>query len=63
MKKIPEILLRGDFVKELANELKADKEKAKVSGLPTRPVTAMRNFCLECVGGGGRKEASKLVIN
>lgn len=45
----------------LVNELKVDKKKAKASGLPNKPVSAIRQFCIECVGDGGRKRASKLV--
>lgn len=48
-------------MKGLANEMNADKEKAKASGLPNKPVSAIRQFCIECVGGGGRKRASKMV--
>ena len=48
-------------MKKMENEVNADKEKAKASGLPNKPVSAIRQFCIECVGGGGRKTASKLV--
>jgi len=44
-----------------ANKMKDFRNKAKASGLPTKTVAAVRKFCLECVGGGGRKRASKLV--
>ena len=37
------------------------REKAEKAGAATKPVSAIRQFCLKCVGGGGRKAASKLV--
>jgi len=45
----------------MENEMKTVRDKARAIGLPTKPVDAVRKFCLECVGGGGRKKASKLV--
>jgi len=45
----------------MENEMKTVRDRAMAIGLPTKPIDAMRKFCLECVGGGGRKEASKLV--
>ena len=45
----------------MENEMKTVRDRAMAIGLPTKPIDAMRKFCLEGVGGGGRKEASKLV--
>ena len=36
----------------MENEMKDFRDKANAIGLLTKPVDAMRNFCLECVGGG-----------
>jgi len=36
-------------------------ESAPLSGRTVKPVRAISQFCRQCVGGGGRKAAAKLV--